>query len=766
METFNKVAVLGSGVMGAGIAAHLANAGLEVLLLDQSKDQVKKALEAMKKASPAPLTHPSRLKQIHPGDFETDLEKLSTMDWVIEAIIEDLDIKRTLYKKLETTLGGETIISSNTSTLALESLTEGRRDAFKNRFFITHFFNPPRYMPLLEIVKGPNCDAYFLNTLVEFCDRHLGKTVVVCHDTPGFIANRIGTYWIQTAVSEAFEQDLSVEEVDQLLSRPLGIPKSGVFGLIDLVGLDIIPLVGKSLKAALPPQDLYVQEYKDFPIVQKLIEQGYTGRKGKGGFYRLNKEGDKKVKEAINLKTEAYTPAIKKVPLESLRTAGKDLKALLSYPDKGGKYVWTVLSKLLVYTAEVAETIADDIYRIDLAMKRGYNWRYGPFELLDRLGVSWFIEKMEAEGRSIPPLLKQAKEKSFYRIHDGQQQFLSYTGDYQTIPRAEGQVLLSDIKLSTHPLLKNPSAALWDIGDGVCCFEFTSKSNTIDPYTLELLDKSIDLVGEKYKALVIHNEGENFSVGANIGLALYAANLAMWEQIEELVAQGQTVLSKMKYAPFPVVVAPSGMTLGGGCECALHADAIQAHIETYIGLVEVGVGLIPAWGGCTEMLKRWMENAKGFGGPMGAVSKVFEMIGKAQVAKSAEEAQDFKILRETDGITMNKDRLLADAKTNALSLCDGYKPPPQQELSLPGKTARIALDLALKNFVMAGLATKYDEVIAKELGVVLSGGEEKSPLSETAVRQLERQSFMRLIPNLKTLDRIESIILTNKPLRN
>ncbi len=777
MTDIKNVAVLGSGVMGAGIAAHLANAGVNVLLMDLPQKGIgkknalaKEAIEKLKKSNPAAFMSKAFVKNVEAGNFDDDLSRVKDMDWVIEVVVERLDIKQDLYAKLEEFRGEHTVISSNTSTIPLEKLVEGRSDAFKKHFLITHFFNPPRYMRLLEIIKGKNTDEGVANRVMDFCDRALGKDIVECHDTPGFIANRIGTYWLQTALLEAIDQDMTVEEVDKLFARPMGIPKTGVFALMDLVGLDLMPLIGKSMKEALPASDAYVQSYAEPEVVSNMIANGYTGRKGKGGFYRLNKESGKKIKEAVNLKTGEYAPANRKVNLGCLSVSKQGLDKMLSYGDRGGDYAWSVLSKVLVYTASLVPEIADDVYAVDQAMKSGYNWKYGPFELIDRMGPAWFAAKLKDEGREVPKVLETVGKNTFFRTHDGKRQYMTLSGEYADAPRREGVLLLSDIKLAHKPVAKNGSAALWDIGDSVLCLEFTSKQNSIDFDIMAMIEQACDLCDQgQFKALVLHNEGTNFSVGANIGLALFAANVGMWDLIAELLEKGQMVYKRLKYSNFPVVAAPSGMALGGGCEVILHSNAVQAHAESYVGLVEVGVGLVPAWGGCKEMLHRYISTAGGFGGSMAAVAKVFEVVGTAQVAKSANEALEMKFFEaDHTGITMNRNRLLADAKSRALSMVDGFEAPEEIEMSLPGGTAKVAMSMAVKGFVKAGKASPYDEEIAKRLAVILSGGDTDptDKEDENYILKLERDAFMLLIKDGRTLARMESILTTGKPLRN
>lgn len=774
MTEIKKAAVIGAGVMGASIAAHLTNAGIPVLLLDIPQSGFGKknalaegAIEKLLKMDPAPFMHKSNAEMIIPGNIESDLSKLSDCDWIIEAVVEKIDIKQDLFKKIQQYKKPDAIVSSNTSTIPLKKLIEGMDEAFQESFMITHFFNPPRYMRLLEIVKGPKTKDVHYQRISRFADVSLGKGVVECKDTPGFIANRIGVYWLQTGMMGAVDAGLSVEEADAVLGKPMGIPKMGVFGLVDLVGLDLIPLIGGIMRQTLSPEDPYCKNYRVADLFLKMIDDGYTGRKGKGGFYRLNTDDGKKVKESINLQTGVYAPT-KKAVLQSLSEAGNNIQKLLSHTDKGGKYAWTVMSEVLNYALSLVGEIADDVVAIDNAMKMGYNWKWGPFELLDRIGPAWFAEKLSTEGREVPDLLKKVGAGTFYRVDNQHLQYFDRDGQYKAVKRPEGVLLLSDIKLRTKPLAKNPSASLWDIGDGVVCIEFHSKMNAIDPLIMQMMRKAKEIVEKDYKALVIYNEGSNFSAGANIGLALFVANIGLWQSLDDFIGEGQQTLKSLKYAPFPVVAAPSGMAIGGGCEVVLHADAIQAHAESYIGLVEVGVGLVPSWGGCKEMLTRWLTSSNRPGGSMVAVGKIFEIIGTAQVAKSAFEAKEKLFLREADTITMNRDRLLYDAKQKALNLAKDYSPPKEQELSLPGAGAKVALNMAVKGFVKIGKASPYDEEVAKKLADVLCGGDSDitDKNGEDRILELERHAFMTLVRNPKTLARMEHILETGKPLRN
>jgi 3-hydroxyacyl-CoA dehydrogenase len=775
-----RAAVIGSGVMGSGIAAHFANAGIPVVLLDivpegaEDRSKLAKgAIERLLKADPAPFMHKSCAKLVTAGNLEDDLGLLADVDWIVEAIIENPKHKRALYEKLEGVRKAGSVVSSNTSTIPLKLLTEGLPERFRQDFLITHFFNPPRYMRLLELVTGPETRSGLADAIADFCDRTLGKGVVPCNDTPGFIANRIGTFWLQAAVNAAFDLEVPVEEADAVMSRPVGIPKTGVFGLIDLVGIDLMPLLADSLLKTLPEGDAYRAIYRDFPEIRKMIEEGYTGRKGKGGFYALDKgAGGKRVKLARDLKTGEYRPAQKADP-DAARAGKAGLAAVINSPDRAGKYARTVLLQTLAYSASLIPEIAGDVTAIDRAMELGYNWKSGPFRLIDQIGVDAFAEALAKDGIAVPELVKKAAGRSFYKLEEsGQETYLAVDGSYKPVVRPEGVLLLSDIKRTSKPLKKNGSAALWDIGDGVVCLEFTSKMNALDDKIMEMIGTAVTMIAmsDDLKALVIHNEGTNFSVGANLGLALFAANIGLFPQIGELVEGGQRAYLALKYAPFPVVSAPSGMALGGGCEILLHSAHVQAHAETYAGLVEVGVGLIPGWGGCKEMLARGYADPKRTGGrgPMPAIRKAFEQIGTAQVAKSALEARDMFILRDNDGVTMNRDRVLADAKAKALELAADYTPPEPPVFRLPGPAGRAALEMAVADLAKSGKATPHDVTVTKELAFILSGGDTEyvDEIGEDDIMKLEREAFMRLVSSEPTLARMEHMLTTGKPLRN
>lgn len=781
-KEIKKAVVVGSGVMGSGIAAQLANAGIEVTLLDivpndlekgESRSKVAEgAIQKMLKTKPAPLMHKRNAKNISAGNLEDDLDKLGEADLIIEAIIENPKIKSDLYKTVDKHRKKGSIIGSNTSTIPLAELSDGQSEQFKKDFVITHFFNPPRYMPLLEVVTSNDNDPKAVQALEDFMDRKMGKTVIHCKDTPGFIANRVGTYWLTAAMTEAIDLGLTVEEADAVGGRPMGIPKTGVFGLIDLVGLDLMPHISESLNKNVPEGDDYRNIHRDLPLLEKMMEEGYTGRKGKGGFYRLNEVDGKRVKEVIDISQDeiSYSKAERPKVKSSKRSKKGGLQDLVSHKDKESQYAWNVLKKTLTYAASMIPQINDDLVAIDDAMKLGYNWKQGPFEMIDKMGVDFFINKLEAENYPIPEFLEKARGKSFYKTVNGQLQYLGVDGRYKNVERPDGVLLLSDIKRGSKPLASNPCAKIWDIGDGVLCLEFTSPQNSLDPLNLHMMNKARKMIEKgKHgaKALVIHNEGQNFSVGANIKLAEIAANYGQHWAIDKLVDYGQSTYKKLKYADFPVVTAPSGMALGGGCEVSLHADAVVAHAETYTGLVEMGVGFIPGWGGCVEMLRRAINDPKSAKGPMPPIVKAFETIAMVKVSMSGEEAKSLSYFTKDDQIVMNKKRVLAEAKAKALELVDGYKAPEPEVWKLPGSAGRAALQMAVNDMYQRGFISSYAVALADQLAFVLTGGEKAdgvTEIHEDDVRKLEADAFKRLVRDKRTLHRIQHMLKFNKAL--
>ncbi len=787
--------------MGSGIAAQIANAGLPVLLFDiPPKDDTlprnaiaKGAIDKMLKTDPAPFMVPENANLITPLCLADDLEQLKECDWIVEVVLEDLTVKHGTYTKIAPFIKKDAVLSSNTSTIPLHKLAEGMDKGLASRFMITHFFNPPRYMRLLELVVGKDTDKKHADAIAAFCDEKLGKGVVRCNDTPGFIANRLGVYWLQASLDEALKQNVPVEVADAVLSKPVGIPKTGVFGLLDLIGIDLMPKLATSMLSTLPQDDAYRTLYQDYPFIGGMIAAGYTGRKGKGGFYRLDPNSKDKAKQALRLDAKAfdenqYKKAEKVSGLPSVDAGKQGLKAVVTADDVAGKYAWSVLSQTLAYAASLVPEIAGTIADVDEAMRLGYNWKQGPFEMIDALGPAWFAQQLQQLNIPVPKLVSAVGDGTFYKLDNGALHYFGTDGKYHALERAQGVLLLADIKRAKKPVYKTASAALWDGGDGALILEFTGKMNALDDQVFQAIHTAIDIIGDgqgDWKGLIVYNEGSLFSAGANLGMAIFAMNIALWPQIEELVTGGQRAYKALKYAPFPVVAAPSGMALGGGCEILLHSDHIQAHAETYCGLVEVGVGLVPGWGGCKEMILRYQtaeQSAydKRTGGkmvwmapkisPMGAVRQAFETIGTAKVAKSGADAKAIGYLREHDGITMNRDRLLFDAKAKMLDLAKDYKPPVSHDaIRLPGPSGRMALDMAVSDLAKSGKATPYDVIVCQALAKVLSGGDKADwtkPITEDQLLILEAEEFMKLVRNSGTQARIEHMLDKGKPLRN
>jgi 3-hydroxyacyl-CoA dehydrogenase len=812
-----KAAVLGAGAMGSGIAAQLANAGVQVYLLDivpanaPSGDAAARnaiannAIQRMLKATPAtdPLNagfmHPDNAKRITTGNLTDHLaEAVTDADWVVEVIIENLDIKRNLYAQLETLCKPTAVISSNTSTIPLETLIEGRSECFKKRFIITHFFNPPRFMHLLEIVSGSHTDADIAPQMQAFGDVHLGKNVIICKDTPAFLANRIGIYFMFRAITEAIEQDMPIEMVDAILGKPIGYPKEGIFGLLDLVGIGIIPLVTESLLKTLPADDAFrkFDHEKGLTLVGNLLKAGCTGRNApNGGFYRMQKNADgSKQKLAIRLSDGDSYP-VEKPKLACVKAARKDgPKAMFETDDRYGRFAWVVVRDTLLYAATLIPEIADDIADVDAALRGGYNAHWGPFEQIDQVGVDWFSQRVQADGIALPPVLKLAQNRPFYKTVNGKLSRLVFDfqrqqADYAPLLDRSGCLNFGEIKHSKQALIQHHSASLWDLGDGVTCLEFHSKMNTLDPSVLHVVNESVRLMAQnpsRYKAMVIYNEEKNFSLGANLGLIDAGfqlirhplmrqtgldrlLGLGLYKTVENLVYQGQSVFSALRYAPFPVVGAPNGMAIGGGCEILLHCDALQLNAETYMGLVESGVGLIPGWGGCARYLARCQEELGRKGGVIPPVRKAFQAILMPQLAvsTSAQDAQSKLWSSPTDGITMNPDRVLADAKAKALSLVPNYQPPKPSTYRLPGPGGKAALQMAIDDFYAKGDATWHDVVVADALAEVLTGGNSHSgqTVTENDLLQLEREQFLSLIRLKQTQKRIAHTLKTGKPLR-
>ena len=766
-----RAVVIGAGTMGSGIASHLANAGVPVLLLDivppgaADRDVVaKRGVERARRAVPPAFVHADRAALIETGNIEDHLPRVADADWIAEAVVERLDVKQALYRRLDALRKPGSMVSSNTSTIPLAMLTEGMPERFRRDFCITHFFNPVRYMRLLEVVAGPSTRPEVVETLSRFCDERLGKGVVHCRDTPGFLGNRVGVYAIQAGICEAGAMALSVEEADGVMGRPMGIPKTGVFGLYDLIGLDLMQDVVKSLVEALPSGDDFNRVAEGIPVIGQLVSRGYTGNKGRGGFYRTRDAEGERVREAVDLDTGTWR-AVRRFDTGPLEAQG--LRALVERPDRLGRFAWRVLSRTLSYAASLVPEVSPDPTRIDEAMRLGFNWAKGPFEMIDELGVAWFRGRLEEEGRAVPELLTAAAGAgSIYRRGPHAQEYFGIDRSWHALTRAPGVLRLSDLTRSARPLLRNEAASLWDVGDGVVCVEFHTKANALVPASMNLLREAAALAAERGRALLVHTDAPHFSMGVNLGFILEAAQGERWEAIDRMLVEFQDACTTLRDAPLPVVAAPAGMALGGGFEVVMHCDAVQANVNCTLGLVETLVGLIPGGGGCKEVLRRWTSADDA--DPVAGAVRAFELIGTGRTASSPEEARPLRFLRAHDRSTMNRDRLLAEARTFALELAEEYTPPAAAELRAVGGPGRDAMHARLEGLRSRGIATPHDEVVGAALAHVLCGGDLRAgePIAEAEVHALEREVFVRLARSAATRARIEHLLATGRPLRN
>ena len=770
MAEVERAAVIGAGTMGSGIASHLANAGVPVLLLDivpagaEDRDAVaRRALERALRATPPAFVHQDRAALIETGNIEDHLHRVAEADWIAEAVVERLDVKQALYRRLDALRKPGSMVSSNTSTIPLAMLSEGMPESFKRDFCITHFFNPVRYMRLLEVVAGPSTRPELIDTLSRFGDERLGKGVVHCRDTPGFLGNRVGVYAIQTGISEAWAMGLSVEEADGVMGRPMGFPKTGIFGLYDLIGLDLMLDVVKSLVGALPPEDEFHRVASGVPLIPDLVARGDSGNKGRGGFYREREEEGRRVREAVDLDTGAYRPEHR---FDSSELEARGLRALVERPDRLGRFAWGVLSRTLSYAASLVPEVSPDLTRIDEAMRLGFNWTRGPFEMIDALGAGRFRARLEEEGRKVPDLLFVAGDAPLYRNGRDGPRFFGVDGAYHPLPRVPGVLRLSNLTRGASPLAANEAASLWDVGDGVACVEFHTKANALVPASMELLREAAALAADRFRALLVHTDAPHFSMGVNLGFILEAAKQEQWDTIDRMLIEFQDTCTALRDAPLPVVAAPAGMALGGGFEVVMHCDAVQANVNCTFGLVETLVGLVPGGGGCKELLRRWTSPPDA--DPVAGALRVFEFIGMGKTATSPEQALPMRFLRERDRSTMNRDRLLAEAKSLALALTGGYAPSGAPALRAVGEPGREAMLALLERLRTKGIATSHDEAVGKALADVLCGGNRAAgeALEEVEVHALEREAFIRLAHTAATRARIEALLTTGRPLRN
>lgn len=796
MRQIKRVAVLGAGVMGANIAAHLANAGLEVLLLDivprqPSEEQqargltltspevrnslAAKGLEGAVQSKPASFYLKDYARQVSIGNFEDDMGRQRECDWVIEVVVENLDIKtRLLTEKIVPNLAPGAILSTNTSGLSVNAMAAVLPPEVRRNFLVTHFFNPPRYMRLMEIVGCAEADPQVVAGMAEFLRKRLGKGIVYAKDTPNFIANRIGVYALFNCIRHMVAMEMTVEEVDAVAGPATARPKSAAFRTADLVGIDTLAHIGRNSYAALADDE--EREIFQVPeFLAKMVENGLHGNKTKKGFFRQEKgEDGSKAIFYYDYVSGEYKPAQK--PQFASIQAGKQiddpaqrLRVLIGGKDKAADFAWRNLRDSLLYSLRRIPEIADDIVNIDSAMRWGFNWELGPFEMIDALGVAEFVRRSEADGVAVPEALKGIE--SFYRYEGGVRYFFDLVRrEYRPVPVNPDQIRLDLLKRSGGVVEKNANGSIVDLGDGVFCLEFHSKMNSIGGDILSMTRKAIQRAENEGIGLVIGNQGGNFSVGANLMMLAVAAAEGAYDDIDMMVRAFQKAMMAVKYSRVPVVAAPFGMTLGGGCEFNLHADAINAAAETYMGLVEIGVGLLPAGGGTKEMAVRAMALAEKYGTDVSPfLYKNFQNIGLAKVSTSAAELYGMGLMRDQDTITMDIDSLIADAKLKVVAMARNYRPGrPLEDLKAPGRSVAASIKSQLWNLKMGGFATEHEAFIGGIIADALTGGDVPAgtPITEHYLLDLEREGFLRLCGTKKTLERVQHMLKKGKPLRN
>ena len=779
-QNIKKVAVLGAGVMGAQIAGHLANAGIPSYLFDINDELSKNGVDSLTSLKPAPLYKPKNAELVTPCTYDNDIIKIAEVDWILEAVVERLDIKEQVYNNLLPHLKDTAILTSNTSGIPLTDLTSSLPDDVKQRFMITHFFNPPRYMQLLELVRGEQTSDETYKTMVEFGESVLGKGIVHAKDTPNFIGNRIGVYGMMATMNLAIKQGFTIEEIDKLTGTISGRPKSATFRTADVVGLDTMRHVSKTTyEKALDDEERDMFIIPD--ILNQLIDSGRLGQKTKAGFYKKNE--DRSI-HSVDFKTGEYTPQ-EKVRFDCFRIA-KDrqklpdkLKALCYGDDRGSKYFWEITAKTLIYSANRIPEISDDIVNIDNAMKWGFGWEKGPFESWDAIGVQKSVDRMKTEGKKVPSWILEMLESgrdTFYTTENGEQTYWCPIEKHPVTIKSNPKVInLAIYKTGNKTLKRDLSASVNDLGDGILNVEFHSilqpTLNPIDGSYIEMINFALDLVeAGDYKAMVLGHQGANFCAGANLNLILELCQNQMWDELDFAIKTLQNTTQRIRFSKSPVVAAPFQLALGGGVEIVQPAAHRVVAAETYMGLVEVGVGLIPGGGGNLRMILNAMDGGTGRMGAFQKIQKTFETVGFAKVATSADEAKHLGYLKKDDTIVLNRDHLIQTAKNKALELADGYEPPTYRDnLKLPGAGGRTAMSMALKGFKMQGKISEHDVLIGEKLAYVMTGGD-KAGLTKTVDEQyildIEREAFISLGGEKLTQDRISYMLKKGKPLRN
>ena len=774
MYQIKQAAVIGAGTMGLGIAGQLANADIDVLLLDipsegeQRNAIAQRALERLLDKNQPGLLHKDKLQRISIGNIEDDMHRLADADWITEAVVERLDLKKALYRQIDELRKPGSIVSSNTSTIPISVLVEDMPELFRREFAITHFFNPVRFMRLLELVRGEDTLPQVIECLGRFCESRLGKGIVVCNDTPGFLGNRVGVFAIQTALHAAFRLGLKPEQADAIFGRPMGVPKTGVFGLYDLIGIDLMSDVAKSLVSTLPPDDAFHAVSAEIPLMARMIEEGFTGNKSdKGGFYRLEDPQDSTTRRTLDFDSFSYRDFDRDKPDVVLKAelAG-DFGLLLKRDDQIGQFAWEILSSTLCYAASLVPEVNESLVAIDDAMKLGYNWIQGPFEMLDQLGVDAFIRRMETDKRKVPTFIHTARNRSFYRVHGGNLQYLGANGEYVDLVRATGIRRFNEERRTLKPILENRAASYFDAGKGTGTVEFHSKANTLDGESMQLLSDAVGHASTNFKGLVIHNDAAHFSCGVNLKTVLGFITAEDWTGIDRFLEHFQQTVLTLRNAPIPVVAAPSGLSLGGGFEVVLHCDKAVFHANSVTGLVESLVGLVPGGGGVKETLYRWYESK---GDESKAAWEALMQVGYGRTAASPLEGKSMTMFREgVDEFVMNRDRLLDTAIQSVNALSAGYQAKRRDPIPMAGRDAWAEMRAWLQQTHEKGYLTPHDVTTGSQIAMIVTGGDvdRGSMMTEADIMALERKAFITLAKTAQTKARIIHMLEFGNPLRN
>jgi 3-hydroxyacyl-CoA dehydrogenase len=760
--------------MGLGIAGQLANAGVDVVLLDIPAEgdnrnaNGERAIERLLDENQPGLTHKDNLARITIGNVEDDMDKLADADWITEAIVERLELKKALYKQIDAIRKPGSMVSSNTSTIPISLLVEDMPTAFREEFSITHFFNPVRFMRLLEIVRGEDTKAEVIECLEAFNEARMGKGIVVCNDTPGFLGNRVGVFAIQTALHLAFQMGLAPEEADAIFGRPMGIPKTGVFGLYDLIGIDLMSDVAASLVSILPEDDVFHEVSAEIPVMVRMIAEGRLGNKGtEGGFYRMADPDDSNSKQTLDFESFDYRNFDNEKPLVAVEAElSGDFTKLLANEDIHGRYAWEILSRTLCYAASLVPNVNESLVAVDDAMKLGYNWLRGPMEMIDAIGVDNFIARLEKEGRDVPPFVRTAAGKSFYRVAGSKLQYLLADGSYVDLKRADGITRFTETRKTLNPIMENAVASYFELPNHLGLVEWHSKANTLDGKSMDLLEKAVAHASENFQGLIIHNDAQHFSCGVNLEGVLGFIRNSDWDGLDQFLDHFQKTVLSMRYAPIPVVAAPSGLSLGGGFEVVLHADKAVFHANSVTGLVESLVGVVPGGGGVKETLYRWVERE---GDVTKGAWQAFMNVGYGKTAKSPLEAEPLAMFREgIDSYVMNRDRLLDTAIEATLAMVDGYEVVKRGSLAMAGRDACSEMRAWLEKTAAKGYLTPHDVTTGGQIAMIVTGGDVDAGtiMSEEDICGLERKAFLTLARTPETRARIEHMLGHGSPLRN